>query len=363
MRILYVYCDTASEWNCSEWRCHIPANALNASGKHWARMMWYEDFSLRRQLPWVRELCDRADVIFVQRNLLFREVWDACDYWRGMGKTVVADLDDAYPILPPSNPAYKFWIENVQNLDPPPLERLEEGLRHVDALCSPSKVILDDWAHVVPGVWVPNLAVLAWWRNVQPREPDGKVIIGWGGSVSHYDSFWDSGIREALKRILRERRNVFLMLCGNDDRLRFRPPGPPEKVIFQPGVPPWEWPRVVASFDIGIAPLAGDYDRRRSWIKVMEYALAGVPCAFTDYEPYEDLRDLGVPVENSPEAWYAALNGLLNNLEEARRIAQDRYRPWALERLTLLPNVDTYAAFFDHVPVRGLQRLPWIVKL
>lgn len=361
MRIVYVYCDTPTEWNCSEWRCHLPSVALNASGRHAAKLIWYLDFARGAQLDWVREHCYQADVIFVQRNLLFPDLWNACDYWRGLGKTVVADLDDGYTILPPSNPAYKFWIENREGLEPPPLQRLEEGLRHVDALCSPSHVILQDWAHVVPGIWVPNLASTFWWRDVRPREEDGKVIIGWGGSVSHYDSFWDSGIREALRLVLREFPHVRLLLCGNDTRLRHKPPGPPEKVLYQPGVPPWNWPRVVARFDIGIAPLAGEYDRRRSWIKVIEYALAGVPALFTDYEPYADVRDWGIPVENSPENWYQALRYAVQNVKELKAAAQAR-RMEALERFTLIPNVDRYCALFLQVAPRGTVQLPNVLR-
>lgn len=331
-------------------------------------MMWYEDFAFHRQDSWVRERCARADVIFVQRNILFPELWEAMDYQRGLSKLVVADMDDAYPILPPSNPAHDFWIKNRSNIQPLPLDRLKEGLHHVDALTSPSKQILEDWKHIVPGVWVPNLAPLAWWRNLQPRADDGRIFIGWGGSVSHYDSFWDSGIREALKVLTREYPHVHLMICGNDARLRYKPPAPTEKVHFQIGVPPWLWPQIVSKFDIGIAPLAGEYDRRRSWIKVMEYSLAGVPCAFTKYpdgiSPYDDLEKgaVGIGLENSAQNWYSALKYLIENVGELKHEALGR-RSMALESLTLLPNVRRYLRLFDQVVPNETVVAPGVTKL
>jgi hypothetical protein len=325
-------------------------------------MLWYQDFSHKRHAKWVQEYCNQADIIFVQRNLLYSELWDACDYWRGLGKIVVGDLDDSYPMLPVTNPAWEFWIKNGQGIEPDPIERLTEGLQHVDALTSPSKVILDDWKHVVPGIWIPNLASTSWWLETESREDDGRIVLGWGGSVSHYDSFWDSGIREALKVITREYNNVYLMICGNDKRLRHKAPAPKEKTYFQTGVAPWLWPQIVAKFDIGLAPLAGDYDRRRSWIKVMEYALAGIPCAFTDYEPYSDLRPLGIPVTNSPENWYKALKFLIENIEDVKKDAQARQQI-AIQDLTIMPNIDRYVNLFNQVIPRTNVTVPGIEKI
>jgi len=130
--------------------------------------------------------------------------------------------------------------------------------------------------------------------------------------------------------------------------LRHKAPAPKQKIIYQTGVAPWLWPQIVARFDIGLAPLAGDYDRRRSWIKVMEYALAGIPCAFTDYEPYDDLRPLGIPIENSSENWYHALKFLIENIKEVKQDAQAR-RQTALQDLTMAPNIDRYVNLFNQV--------------
>ncbi|NIV35546.1 MAG: hypothetical protein GWN58_40660, partial [Anaerolineae bacterium] len=120
------------------------------------------------------------------------QVWQACDYWRALGKTVVADLDDDYPRLTPQNPAHPFWVLDVNNMKAQsgltPVRALEEGLRHVDALLSPSKEILADWADVVPGYWLPNYADGDWYEGIaqKPVPEDGEQItIGWGGSVSH----------------------------------------------------------------------------------------------------------------------------------------------------------------------------------
>jgi hypothetical protein len=257
----------------------------------------------------VQALVGEADVLVVQRNLLLKEIWEACDYWRGLGKTVVADLDDDYPHLTPQNPAYRFWILDAGKLKErtgyTPIEALTEGFRHVDGLISPNKLILSDWAEVLPdlrGYWVPNYANWEWHNNVKQKPLDEEeIIIGWGGSVSHWDSFWFSGVREALPVIFERYPQTRFKLCGGDLRLqRMLEDIIPGRWFHQSGVPPAEWPKQVASFDIGTAPLCGPefpqgerYDQRRSWLKAAEYLLCGVPWVASDGVVYEELDGRG----------------------------------------------------------------------
>ena len=288
------------------------------------------------------------------------------EYWRGLGKAIVGDLDDGYPTLPWSNPAHAFWIENRAGLPIAPIELLTEGLRHCDVLSSPSRVILDDWKDVVPGLHIPNYASGAWYhgleeirKNRHVAPPDAKdyplneqsVVIGWGGSVSHYDSFWFSGVREALARVCKERPNVFVKICGNDPRMLEQLDIPPAQKLHQPGVNPQDWPKVIATFDIGIAPLdlregAQAYDQRRSWLKGVEYMLAGVPWIASQSEPYVDLESFGNVVENTEEAWHDTFVRLIDNLPEAERRAK-RIKNRVAWKYTLEHNVDTLIGFYD----------------
>lgn len=309
---------------CSQWRCLSPSNALNASGRHKARLLWIQNFADYAN-PGVQDIVGQADVVVFQRNLIVPELWEAMEYWRGLGKAVVADLDDDYPNLPHSNPAHKFWIGNVVNLPNPPIELLTKGLRHCDALFSPSKVILRDWADVVPGVWVPNWADRAFYHGVEPKGSQSeRIVIGWGGSVSHLDSWQFSGLREAATEICKLRPQVQFKICGNDSRIFEQLPVPPENKVMQTGVPPEKWPSIVAGFDIGVAPLDlregdGSYDARRSWIKALECLLCGVPWVGSAGAPYEDMGWCGTLVPNTPEAWVAALLLKIDHLAEERK--------------------------------------------
>ncbi len=415
LHILYLYADGESEWNCSQWRALTPANAINsenAAGRtaHTAKL-YHLGSAIDWRDPRVEQALGMANVMVFQRNVISPEVWQAMDYWRALGKLVLVDLDDHYPELPPSNPAHEYWTRNVLEMQPDPIARLEEGMRHADYLISPSKVILQDWASVVPGRWFPNWTQLPWYQSVQQKPlgaPDvivrsgapskdsggadvpatvqaseragsaGEIIIGWGGSVSHVDSWVYSGIVDALDRIFREFPQVRLKFCGSERRLDLILDRWGDKVIRQPGVTAQDWPVVVSTFDIGVAPLdvrplvpvwrAGapeaSYDERRSWLKGIEYLCAGVPWIGQRSATYADLSSRGTLVDATPDSWYEALSLKIRRLAEAKKLAADNRR-WALKRLTFEANVNVYgemlsSMFAERETARGAQ-LPGVI--
>ena len=103
--------------------------------------------------PAIQDLVGPCDLIVFQRNLVTAEMFSAMEYWQGMGKPVVVDLDDSYPTLPWCNPAHAFWIENKTEKPVNPVIMLEEGLRRSNGLVAPNKNLLSDWAHVTRGYY------------------------------------------------------------------------------------------------------------------------------------------------------------------------------------------------------------------
>lgn len=405
MHFLFLYADSDNEWNCSEWRAKIPSDSINAEHEagrcpHTAQLI-YLPSALDFNHPKIQQVFGRADAIVFQRNVLMPEVYAAMDYWRTLGKIVTVDLDDHYPGLPPSNPAHAFWILNKGNLPiGDPVAALCEAMRHADALVSPSKVLLQDYEHLVPGFWIPNWPRRIWYEKCQPKplgapdiefgyQPDGEpqngqqkfallgkrregseglVVIGWGGSISHVDSWLYSGAVEALDRILAEYPNTRLKFCGHEHRLNYILDRWGDRIIRQSGVKPEHWPFVVSTFDIGLAPLdmrpmpsntwkpgeekweGGEYsyDERRSWLKGVEYICAGVPWIGTKSATYIDLDRHGVLVENGEENWYNALKSMIDNLPSRKRLAQEK-KAWALKRYAMEANVNQYAEIYERI--------------
>jgi glycosyltransferase involved in cell wall biosynthesis len=117
---------------------------------------------------------------------------------------------------------------------------------------------------------------------------------------------------------------------------------------MQMGVPPDDWPKIVKMFDIGVAPLFGIYDQFRSWIKGMEYLLAGVPWVGTAGEPYSDIAQAGILIKNSTDAWDNAIEGVINNLSTAKEVARARL-PIAQDMLLVDRNLHIYEQVYKQV--------------
>ncbi len=318
MNIVYIFADKPVEWNCSEWRCAIPARAINRTKRHRAEMLSLDDFA--SNTPAALAACDLADIIIVQRNL-FGRVLSAIQHWKARDKVMIADFDDAYQLMHPSNASYTFWGKGLvlragsspEKIDPPPLTQFKWGLRLVHAATVPSKRLADDWQAYAPMYYLPNYIDLKLYENIIPAPHDG-ITIGWGGSLSHYQSFTGSGIQEALQRVCRARPRVKVMICGNDRRIFDQLPVSSAQKIYHPAVPFDQWPSVLSHFDIGLAPLHGDYDERRSWIKVLEYMVMRIPWVGSEGPAYHELRDYGWLVNNTPSAWERVLLDMVDNL-------------------------------------------------
>ena len=358
--------------------------------------------------PVVHEILGMADILVYQRNVIAPEVWASMDYWRALGKVVLVDIDDHYPNLPPSNPAHKFWIRNSYSMEPTPIELFKTGLEHANGLIAPSKIILKDWEKVVPGYYWPNYPSIEDYENltlkpmggndlmfrydkVEGGDPtlawgvrpysEGQVVIGWGGSISHVDSFLYSGVLEALKRLMQENKNVVFKFCGSEGRLDHWLSELPEKQMIKQGsVAPQDWPKVISTFDIGIAPLdmrvveakTGNehgeysYDERRSWLKAVEYLCAGVPFVATNSATYETMEPYGKLVENGEENWYQALKARVDSLQHFKTEAQ-KNRKWGMKKFTIENNtgrlIDFYRKVMIDAELRRGVRFPDVIYL
>ena len=399
LHLIYLYADSANEWNCSQWRALSPSDCINAEHAAGRTTMTAKLFYMPSALNWrhpeVTRKIGEGDVLIFQRNVIVQDVWQAMDYWRALGRAVIVDLDDGYPMLPPSNPAYPYWILNKIGMEPDPTDALAEGLRHADALTSPSKVILKDWEHITRGYWLPNWTRRAWFEGLDQRplgvpdlelyydesvsppqiktrirpDTEGAIIIGWGGSISHVDSWLFSGIVEALDRILEKHKTARLKFCGYEQRLDFVLNRWGDRVIRQTGVKPEHWPMVLSTFDIGVAPTEtmpidppwregapiASYDERRSWLKAVEYMTAGVPWIASRSQTYSELAHMGRVVDNTSDAWFAALDDTITNLAAHKRIAWE-HRRWAMKRLTLEGNIGKYQGIMERIIAESQTR-------
>jgi hypothetical protein len=337
MNVTFVHADRPEEFNSGNWRSFIPAEAFNRTRRHKALLLGIQDFCTH---PPVAEYhCKDADAIVLQRGAM-PAAWEAVAYWQQRGKIVISDIDDGYPQLGPEHPAFNFWHRGLTrgpNGQPAQMPRpaildMAEGLTRVNGLTAPNRLILDDWQTQVGvrGAFVPNYPDLRVYQAKRTRSPkdDGTTWVAWGGSAGHLASFTDSGILYALARVLSRRPATRMIYCGSDLRAIDAVPlkeGQKQHFNWRPYP---EWPALLANFDIGLIPVAGAFDARRSWLKPLEHSLMGIPWIASKSPAYEGLEEYGVFVDNTPDAWAAALADLLDHGPDETKLR--RARKWAL---------------------------------
>lgn len=319
----------------------MPARALNRTRRHRAKLVPIVDFSENN--PAAEYACEDADVIVLQRGAM-PDTWRSVLHWQQAGKTVIADIDDGYPQITQEHPAFEFWQTGVirdmtgavvQRLPRPAIHDMADGLRKVDGMTAPNRLILADWAQAVGvrGSYVPNYApvdrYVAAKRTRSPKD-DGTIWIAWGGSAGHFVSWQKSGILYALARVMASRPNTRFVMCGADVRIVDAVPLKPAQKVNLHWRPYREWPSRLVNFDIGLIPVAGDFDARRSWLKPLEYSLCNVPWIASKSPAYTEMANYGTFVDNTPEAWAAALEDMLKHGHDADRLR--RAHRWACQQ-------------------------------
>jgi hypothetical protein len=310
----FVFADKPQELNTSLFRCAIPAKYLRKAENDIELVHFYET-----------DLKKFSDTILVER-LIFPE---AIKIWRRIGvKKIIGTFDDAYHLMPDScGSAKSFW--NDENL-----RLFRAGLALCDKVVVPSQRLADDFRTC------GNLSVLKNYHDdelwpIVPKEEKEVITIGWGGSDGHLESWKKSSFPPAMA-ILKKKygKKINFLMVGKVSTSIVDQDVP---CSFIPRWVPFnQWPEVVRSFDIGIAPLSGAYDMRRSNLKIVEYGLAGIPFACSNKGEYA--RTFSVSSGDSfpntylcdkTEEWVDYLSELIDKGFEYRQEMGALNRKWA----------------------------------
>ena len=221
-------------------------------------------------------------------------------YQKEQGKKLVVDVDDLLTIEP-DNP---FKMEHDISKAP---EVVAITLRVADMVTTTNEFLADKLRAYNDNVVVlPNAMDLERWDLPKLPHVEGRVRIGWAGSITHLKDL--EMIVEPLKRIKAKYPQVDLIFVGD---MRVRSLFGDTPVEVSPGVPFEWWPRKLHSLrlDIGLAPLRDtEFNRAKSDIKYQEYSIAGVPGV------YSPTAYRGTIV--TPDDWYKAIEELVTDAEQ-----------------------------------------------
>ena len=162
---------------------------------------------------------------------------------------------------------------------------------------------------------------------------DGQIRIGWAGSNTHVE---DLRIAiPALTKLMTEDERVRFVCIGHDvrgllprelqSRSEYAGTSHTRRTFY--ASTDWdsqELPSIkyydliaAADFDIAIAPIERSrFNASKSWLKVMEYCMLGIPSVASNHSPYRQWRDTEpltvLLATDEKRAWYHSLHDLVH---------------------------------------------------
>jgi len=272
------------------------------------------------------DILAQADLVLIQRYFPCPQTAQVLETIFAAGKPVVYDTDDDFAAIGPDHPFHARMADI--------LPHIRRTVRRAHLVTVSTPVLAAVLAEENPTVRVlPNLLPDALWHPAPP--PSRPIVaIGMAATATHHGD-------------LAPLENVLSRLAGSlAGKARFAfygcPPTPeafPRASIipFAPDYPAYAARLPRLGWGIGLAPLADTaFNRAKSPIKWLEYAVSGICGIFADLPPYRDVvvpEETGLLVGPEPAAWAEAISRLVADTALRRRIAARAFETVAAKHM------------------------------
>ncbi len=274
------------------------------------------------------EIMTQADILIL-KNICDPDLLSLIRGRKKSGKLTVYEIADDLSALQPWNPVY-FFYKNKENL-----ALVNRLARYCDALQTTCHELKRLYGHLNDNYEVfPNQ--ISHIPRKRPVKKGKKVIIGWGGSHGHLEDMAEIAV--SLIEWINKQPNVCLhLMCSEPIWKLFDPLPNHKKKRTLPGSMN-DYYSFLRGIDIGIAPLKDTaFNRSRSDVKFLEYAVSGVVPVMAYLEPYTNSVDVGKTgfLFKDTSHLITILNQLLENTLLSRKIAKAARQYVIQERLQL----------------------------
>ena len=317
------------------YRTHAPGIAMaQEEGVH--------VINITNQHRYKTEIMRKADILIL-KNICDPDILPLIRGRNEKRKLTVYEIADDINALQKWNPVY-FFFNNKQNLDL--TFRLANSS---NALQVSSPELKKIYGHLNRNCKVfPNQILNV--PAVKPLKKNNELVIGWGGSHGHLEDMAE--IAPALINWIITRPNVSLhLMCSEPIWKLFDSLPQHNKKWTLPGTID-NYYNFLKSIDIGIAPLKNcAFNRSRSDVKFLEYAISGVVPVMAHLEPYRDSVNAGKTgflFKNTAEL-IVTLNLLAEDSLLVQNIAQEARLYVIRERLQVQHGQDRLDYYRKHL--------------
>ncbi len=252
------------------------------------------------------ELNDVDSEVVVFQRPLSRFVVAAIDGLQQRGIKVVVELDDNFACIPPANPAWH--ILHPKRSPNHNWTFVAEAARIADWVVVSTPALAQQYGKHGRVTVVPNF-VPAHYLDIE-RPANERPIVGWAGRIiTHPGDLRQVG--HAVESVMRQ---ADFKIVGDDAATARSELGLSRDPLAVEWAEYDRYPHEVASFDVGIAPLADNkFAHAKSRIKALEYMALGVVPVMS---PLPDYRTLGFGFfARRPREWGHHLNLLTSDAD------------------------------------------------
>lgn len=329
MKIVFVYDNSILNQYRVQWRCRNIANAINRTGLHHADLMDIPSFVSDKEE--YQQICSEADLIIIHQFGIGAVLKTALS-WKTLKKKIVLDIDVALNMIDEDTDLYSLWIKGVvpqgflgcdstsSCIDPTPLQQLKWSMSHFDAITVSSERLAGDWEAFGKVLLVPDFIDTDQYLPLKTHPAD-EIWFGMGGGPLSAKTFENSGLLQAIEEVCQQMPNLRLFIGNLPSDLCQKIKVRPEQRILYSWMPPEDWLGCISNLDLGLAPALTEYDFRESRKPVMEYLSLKIPWIASDHLPYRELKQFGMVVENSKDAWRDGILANINCIEERTNFA------------------------------------------
>ena len=295
------------------------------------------------------EIMTRADVLIL-KNICDPDILPLIRGRKEQRKLTVYEIADDLNALQTWNPVY-FFFKNKQNLD--------LGFRlasSCNALQVTSPELKRLYGHLNKNCKVfPNQVL-----NIPPEKSlkkDSELVIGWGGSHGHMEDMTE--IARPLINWINTMPNVSLHLMCSEPIWKLFDALPQNKKRWTLPGSLDDYYNFLKTIDIGFAPLKDSaFNRSRSDIKFLEYAISGIAPVMAHIEPYIESVNVGktgLLFKNSGEL-IVNLNLLARDPSLAKDIVKNARQYVLFERLELEHGQDRLNFYREHLKLTNRDK-------
>lgn len=264
------------------------------------------------------------------------------------GMLTVYEIGDNFDALEPWNPVY-FFYENKENLG-----MVYRLANYCDAIQVTCRELKKCYGHLNINCEVfPNQILHV--PSERPKKETPNLVLGWAGSHGHIEDIAE--IAGCLSNWIMTQPDVSLYLMCSEPIWKLFDSLPQEKKKhIKPGAIE-DYYDFLSEIDIGIGHMKDTpYNRSRSDVKFLEYAVSGVVPVMKRLEPYIGSVDHGKTgfLYANPEELTGILNQLVDNPARIRKITTAARKYVLRKRLQLKHGKDRTA--FYRKELSGLKR-------